>query len=85
MGPTLGDRDRAILDFERAWWQRQGAKEPAIRSRLGLSGARYYQLLNRLMDSAEAMRYDPLLIKRLRRERVVRRKQRSHGDLGSGR
>jgi hypothetical protein len=48
---VLDERDRAILDFEREWWQHPGAKEDAIRQTFGLSPARYYQLLLVLMDS----------------------------------
>lgn len=83
--PTLDERSRAILDLERAWWQQPGSKEHAIRQRLGLSPARYYQLLNRLLDSPEALRHDPMLVKRLRRLRTARRQQRFARGLGLGR
>jgi hypothetical protein len=81
----LTNRSRAILDFERGWWQQQGSKERAIRQRFGLSAARYYQLLNGLIDSPEALRYDPMLVRRLRRLRTARRRQRFARDLGLGR
>jgi uncharacterized protein DUF3263 len=81
----LEERSRAILDFERVWWQQEGSKERAIRDRLGLSAARYYQLLNRLIDAPEALRYDPMLVRRLRRLRTARRRQRFARDLGLGR
>jgi hypothetical protein len=81
----LDHRWRAILDFERGWWQQQGSKEGAIRDRFGLSAARYYQILNRLIDAPEALRYDPLLIRRLRRLRTARRRQRFARDLRLGR
>ncbi len=70
------ERDRAILDFEREWWQHPGAKEDAIRQTFGLSPARYYQVLGKLMDSEAALAYDPLLIKRLQRVRDDRRSSR---------
>lgn len=78
----LDERSRRILDFERGWWREPGQKARAIRGRFGLSAARYYQLLNRLIDSPEAFRYDPMLVKRLRRLRLDRRKQRFAGNLG---
>ena len=81
----LEDRSRAILDLERGWWQQEGSKERAIRQRFGLSAARYYQILNSLIDSPEALRYDPLLMKRLRRLRTARRRQRFARDFGLGR
>ena len=70
------ERDRAILDFEREWWQHPGAKEDAIRQTFGLSPARYYQVLGKLMDSEAALVYDPMLIKRLQRVRDDRRSSR---------
>jgi hypothetical protein len=76
---ALTDRDRAIIDFERSWWTESGPKDTAIRERFELSGTRYYQLLNELLDDAEAMEYDPLLIRRLRRLRERRRRARVEG------
>lgn len=72
----LTDRDRTILDFEGRWQRHAGAKEEAIRADLELSPARYYQLLGRLIDSAEAQAYDPMLVKRLRRMRDARQQAR---------
>ena len=70
---ALSDRDRALLDFE-ARWDRHGAdKEEAVRTELQLAPARYYQLLTRLLDDADALAYDPRLVHRLRRRRDVRR------------
>lgn len=75
----LGERERSILDFERSWWQTPGPKEGAIRARFGLSTTRYYQLLNDLLDDDEALRYDPLVVRRLRRLRDRRRQARVDG------
>lgn len=75
----LDERARAILDFERGWWREAGRKERVIRERFDLSTARYYQVLNRLIDSQAALRYDPMLVKRLRRLRAARRRQRFEG------
>ena len=80
-GP-LDERARGILDFERAWWKEPGRKERAIRERFDLSAARYYQLLNRLIDSPDALRYDPMLVRRLRRLREARRRRRLARRLG---
>jgi hypothetical protein len=77
----LGDRDVAILAFERTWWRHAGAKEEAIREEFGLSAARYYQLLGALLDSPAALAHDPMLVKRLQRlrdSRVARRSARMH-------
>ena len=72
----LSERDRAILDLERMWWREFRSKEHAIRTLLGLSPARYYQLVAALVDRAEAEAYDPLVVRRLRRLRARRRRAR---------
>lgn len=79
--PVLDPRSLEILDFEREWWKLPGPKERAIRRRLGLSAARYYHLLNEVIGTPEALRYDPMLVKRLRRLRAARRRQRFARDL----
>jgi len=79
-GPVaLTDRDKAILDFERSWWTEAGPKDTAIRERFELSGTRYYQLLAELLEEPEAIEYDPLLVRRLRRVRDRRRRARVEG------
>ncbi len=72
----LTDRDRAILALEARLPRHGGAKEEAIRSALGMSPARYYQLLGRLIDTEQALEHDPLLVRRLRRLRDSRTDQR---------
>ncbi len=76
----LAVRDRAILDFERCWWTLPGTKEAAIRTELGVSGTRYYKLLRALVDDPAAYDYDPLTVKRLRRQRERRRRERVEGS-----
>jgi Protein of unknown function (DUF3263) len=78
----LSPRDREILAFERQWWKYAGAKEQAIRELFGMSGTRYYQVLNTLIDTAAALAADPMLVKRLRRLRTSRQRQRSARRLG---
>jgi hypothetical protein len=73
----LTERDARILAFERQWWRHAGAKEEAIRADFGLSAARYYQVLNALLDSPAAIVHDPMLVKRLRRMRDARTEARS--------
>jgi Protein of unknown function (DUF3263) len=75
--PELSDRDLQILEFERQWWHHAGAKEAAIRSQFSLSAARYYQLLNAVIDLPGALRHDPMLVKRLLRARDARTQARS--------
>jgi uncharacterized protein DUF3263 len=78
----LSPREREILAFERQWWRYAGAKEQAIRERFGLSGTRYYQLLNALLEKPAALRADPMLVKRLRRTRSARSRRRVARRLG---
>ena len=76
---ALSERDRAILDFERTWWTEPGPKDAAIRTRFGVSPTRYYRLLNEVLDSPDAMGYDPLVVLRLRRLRDRRRRTKFEG------
>lgn len=76
----LTDRERAVLDFERTWWtSAEGSKEQAIRASLDLSSARFYEILGSLLDVPAAMDYDPLVIRRRRRNRDERRRARFEG------
>lgn len=74
---TLTGRDTAILEFEHEWWRHGGAKEEAIRRDFGVSPARYYQLLNALIDSPAAIAHDPMLVRRLQRIRETRTTDRA--------
>ena len=78
----LSERDRQILAFERQWWRYAGAKEQAIRDLFDMSATRYYQVLNALIDSPEALKHDPMLVKRLRRMRAARQRARAARRLG---
>lgn len=81
-GTDLDERGRALIDFERDWGAYVGHKQTAIRARFGISPARYYQLLNRLLDNPEAVGYDPLTVRRLRRRRDERSQRRATRALG---
>jgi len=58
------------------------AKHRAIRETFDFSPARYHQLLNRIVSSPEALEYDPMLVRRLRRLREARRQRRVADQLG---
>ena len=81
-GEELTERDREILAFERQWWKYAGAKEQAVRELFDMSSTRYYQVLNALIDRPDALAYDPMLVKRLRRLRASRQRARSARRLG---
>ncbi|MBE4738171.1 MULTISPECIES: DUF3263 domain-containing protein [Streptomyces] len=73
---ALEAREQAILAVERQGWEGPGAKERAIRERLGIAPVRYYQLLNALLDDPRALAHDPVTVNRLRRVREARREER---------
>lgn len=81
-GAQLSERDHKILELERDWFRAQGSKEDAVRERLGMSSTAYYQALNALIDNPEALKADPLLVKRLRRLRTSRMRQRNARKFG---
>jgi uncharacterized protein DUF3263 len=78
----LDQRSRDVLDFEREAWKLSVTKERAIRERFGFSPSRYHQLLHKVIDRPEALVYDPMLVRRLRRVREVRRRARTASGLG---
>jgi hypothetical protein len=79
---ALDERSRDVLDFEREAWKLTVSKQRAIRERFGFSPSRYHQLLHRIIDRPEAVAYDPMLVRRLRRVRAVRRRSRTASGLG---
>ena len=81
-GGELSARDQEVLAFERQWWKYAGAKEQAVRELFDMSATRYYQVLNALLDSPDALAFDPMLVKRLRRMRASRQRARSARRLG---
>jgi hypothetical protein len=66
-----------LLAFEAKWGAHTGHKEEAIRRELGVTPARYYQLLGRAIDTREALELDPLLVHRLQDARARHRRRRS--------
>jgi Protein of unknown function (DUF3263) len=82
----LSARERALIDFEREWWQLDARKDIGIRARFEMSASSYYRALHGLIDRAEAMEYDSLTVLRLRRRREQARRDRIEGrraDPGS--
>lgn len=65
----LTDTDLAVLRFAARAPRSIGTREDAIRSELGMQPIRYYQHLNRLLDSPDALAAEPQLVRRLQRLR----------------
>ncbi|MBD8704517.1 MULTISPECIES: DUF3263 domain-containing protein [Frigoribacterium] len=78
----LSERDRAILDLEQSTTGSARQKEAVIRRDLGLSTARYQQLLNSLIDRPAALAYAPMLVGRLLRLRDARSLARTTRSFG---
>ncbi|MET8555673.1 DUF3263 domain-containing protein [Streptomyces sp. NPDC004959] len=74
--PPLSPLDRDVLALEGESFAGPGAKERAVRERLGMSPTRYYQLLNALLDDPAAEAHAPVTVHRLRRVREARRAER---------
>src|SRR3954454_14284738 len=55
----LSEADLRILAFERRGWRSSGVKEQAIAEVFGMSGTRYYQLLNELIDRPDVLAARP--------------------------
>jgi hypothetical protein len=80
----LSERDAAILELERTAWSLPGRKDDLVRERLGLAPTTYRKLLAALLDDPEAIAYDPLVVRRLRRARDERRRARYEGRSADG-
>lgn len=68
----LTEQDHDILAFERRWWKHAGAKDTRVRELFEMSPTRYYQRLNWIIDQAEALQVDPMVVRRLQRLRDQR-------------
>ncbi|MGV0343429.1 DUF3263 domain-containing protein [Corynebacterium lehmanniae] len=65
----LTETDLAVLRFAARAPRSIGAREDAVRAELGMQPIRYYQRLNRLLDSPDALAAEPQLVRRLQRLR----------------
>lgn len=81
---ALTERERAILEFEATWWSRDESRDSTIRARFACSEEEYYHELNRLLDHPEALSFDPLVVRRLQRQRERRRRARTADKYGTG-
>ncbi|MGN6693888.1 MAG: DUF3263 domain-containing protein [Aquihabitans sp.] len=80
-GRWLKVTDARLLAFEGEHPEHTTHKEAEIPRQLGIAPARYYQLLGRLIWTEDALRIDPMLTHRLRRQSMNRQtehQQRQH-------
>jgi len=73
---VISERQQAMLEFERNFWNFDEPKESLIRARFQCSADEYYAELNDLLELPEAMDHDPLVVRRLQRQRIRRRRER---------
>jgi hypothetical protein len=66
-----------VLAFEHERPRHDRTKEAEIRVTFDMSPARYYQVLNRLIDTPAALASDPQLVNRLQRLRSARTSARA--------
>ncbi|MGH2635821.1 MAG: DUF3263 domain-containing protein [Actinomycetota bacterium] len=78
----LDELTRRVLEFERARPSRGRSKQRAIREGLGITPTRYHQVLVDALGRQEALAFDPMLVRRLRRLRDARRSTRLARRLG---
>ena len=74
---ALPDDHRSMLEFERQWPVGKAGKSEAIRTQFGMSTAGYYQVLASVISTEAALKFDPLLVKRLLRQQQDRRQSRN--------
>ncbi|MEP6477823.1 MAG: DUF3263 domain-containing protein [Rhodoglobus sp.] len=77
--PPLAD----VLDFEAQIHGLPGQKQERIRTLFGLSNTRYHQILNRYINTREALELNPMLVKRLITQRDRRTAARASRTFGN--
>ena len=79
----MTEDEKRMLDLAGQRWNYPGSLEQRVRDEFGISLTRFWQRVNQLVDTEEALAYAPLTVNRLRRlrgGRVVSRAAR--GRLG---
>ena len=71
---SLDERELAILEFEATWFTLDQDRHDAIRARFAVAVDEYNLELNRVIDHPAALLADPLVVRRLRRQRDRRRR-----------
>lgn len=61
-----------MLDLAGARWNYAGSLEQRIRDEFGISLTRFWQRVNQIIDTREALEYSPHTVNRLRRIRSAR-------------
>lgn len=79
----MTDDEKRMLDLAGQRWNYPGSLEQRVRDEFGISLTRFYQRVNQLVDTEEALAYAPITVNRLRRLRGGRGVSRAaRGRLG---
>ncbi len=74
---SMSAREVELIEYEGSWWQEPGSRADVIARRFGLTIDGYRDLVDELIDTEAALTHDPLVVRRLRRQRDNKRIQRS--------
>ncbi|QFG09582.1 helix-turn-helix DNA binding domain protein [Arthrobacter phage TripleJ] len=72
----MNDQDKQILALAGEQFKYSAAREAKARELFGLSGVRFWQEVNRILDTPAAHAHDPHTVTRLKRQRVQRHRPR---------
>lgn len=77
----LSERDILILHIAVRRFANPGRRDEYILRRFGISATRFYLELGRIIDRPEALRAEPVIVKRLRDQRGAARERRCARQL----
>ena len=72
---SLTSRQRAMLEFERTWWQSDEPRAELIATRFGCSTDQYADELAQVLALPAALAHDPMVVRRHMRRRSRRRSE----------
>lgn len=65
----LSDIEKAMLDLAGEWYKYPAVREQHARERFGVTATQYWQAVNRLIDTRDAVEYSPRVVLGLRAKR----------------
>lgn len=77
----MNDQDKQILALAGEQFKYGAAREARAREEFGFSGVRFWQEVNRILDTPAAHAWDPHTVARLKGQRVQRTRQRVAGRI----
>lgn len=77
----MNDQDKQILALAGETFKYSTVREQRAREQFGLSGVRFWQEVNRILDLPAAHAWDPHTVSRLKDQRVQRARPRVAGRI----